>query len=131
MFLHYYCASWIIFGFLAVLSYFFKAYEIFPGFGLIAYTSIIGLLLAALNEANKKPHYLLVSFGLILYGAIASIDIVLSRNEMIALWMTYDWFPADQTHVDGYIQVVIVLLNIFTGSLAANCLFYGLNDKNF
>ncbi|MBX2809570.1 MAG: hypothetical protein KTR20_13175 [Cellvibrionaceae bacterium] len=30
-------------------------------------------------------------------------------------------------NIDGYMQAFMVLLNIFTGSVAAQCLFHGLN----
>lgn len=123
--------SWAAYAVLAVVTYSLKLYEYFPGTGFIGYGIIISLLLAALNEATRQSHYLLIGASLVLFGAIASFDIVLSKQELAELWILWGWFPLTGQHVEGYMQIVIILLNIFTGSLAANCLFYGLNKKNF
>ncbi|MFL0805429.1 MAG: hypothetical protein K6L81_17080 [Agarilytica sp.] len=131
MFNRYFLGSWGTYFFLLLLSFSLKLYEIFPGTGIIGYSVVIGFLLAALNEAIKKWHYLVVGASLVLFGAIASFDIVLSKQELAELWVLYGWFPLTMQHVDGYMQVIIILLNIFTGSLAANCLFHGLNKRNF
>lgn len=131
MFVKFFVGSWATYFVLVLLSYGLKLYEFFPGAGIIGYGIVIGLLLAALNEAEKKWHYLSVGASLVTYGAIASFDIVLSKQELAELWVLYDWFPLTMQHVDGYMNVIIILLNIFTGSLAANCLFHGLNKKNF
>jgi len=131
MFIRYFLGSWGAYVFMATLTYLFKLYEIFPGMGFIGYGIVIGLLLAALNHAARRGDYLLVSASLILFGAIASFDIVVSKQELAELWVLWGWFPLTGQHVEGYVQIIIILLNIFTGSLAANCLFYGLNKKNF
>ncbi|MFL0810461.1 MAG: hypothetical protein K6L76_08610 [Agarilytica sp.] len=131
MFNRYLLGSWASYFVLVVLSYSLKVYEYFPGSGIIGYGVVIGLLLVALNEAALKWHYLVVGASLVTYGAIASFDIVLSKQELAELWVLYDWFPLTMQHVDGYMNVIIILLNIFTGSLAANCLFHGLNKNNF
>lgn len=131
MFLRFFASSWLAYLVLALLTSIFSIYEYFPGTGFIGYAAIIYLLLAALNEASKKSHYLAVGGSLVLFGAIASFDIVLSKQELAELWVLWGWFPLTGQHVEGYMQIIIILLNIFTGSLAANCLFYGLNKKNF
>ncbi len=131
MFVKYFIGSWACYFLLAVLTYSLKLYEYFPGTGFIGYGLVIALLLAALNAAGKKSHYLLVGASLVVFGAVASFDIVLSKQELAELWVLWGWFPLTGQHVEGYMQIIIILLNIFTGSLAANCLFYGLNKKNF
>ncbi len=131
MFLRYFVGSWLSYVILVSLTYAFAIYEYFPGAGFIGYGIIIYLLLAALSHAAQKNHYLLVGGSLVLFGAIASFDIVLSKQELAELWVLWGWFPLTGQHVEGYMQIIIILLNIFTGSLAANCLFYGLNKKNF
>lgn len=131
MFRRLFIGSWLAYALLAILNYTFKIYEYFPGSGFISYGLIISFLLAALNEATKQRHYLLIGASLVLFGAIASFDIVLSKQELAELWVLWGWFPLTGQHVEGYMQIIIILLNIFTGSLAANCLFYGLNKKNF
>jgi len=131
MFIKFFIGSWASYFLLAIITYTLKLYEYFPGTGFIGYGLVIGLLLVALNEAAKKSHYLLVGASLVLFGAIASFDIVVSKQELAELWILWGWFPLSGQHVEGYMQIIIILLNIFTGSLAANCLFYGLNKKNF
>lgn len=131
MFKRYFWGSWLCYFLLAFISYLFKIYEFFPGTGIIGYSVVIGLVLMALNEAAMKWHYLVVGASLVIFGAIASFDIVLSKQELAELWVLYGWFPLTMQHVEGYMQVIIILLNIFTGSLAANCLFHGLNKRNF
>ena len=131
MFLRYFLGSWLSYFILVLLTYAFAIYEYFPGAGFIGYGIVIYLLLSALNQASRKSHYLLVGGSLVLFGAIASFDIVLSKQELAELWVLWDWFPLTGQLVEGYMQIIIILLNIFTGSLAANCLFYGLNKKNF
>ena len=130
-FLFSFLSSWLIFFLLAIISYFFSPYESFPMYGVFGYSMVIGLLLVALNFSERRLHYLLMSFSLILAGAFASFDIILSKDELANAWFLWELFPLTDDHVDGYVQVLIILLNIFTGSLAANSLFYALNKKNF
>jgi len=131
MFRRYFISSWASYAVLATLTYVFKLYEYFPGTGFLGYGLVITLLLFALYESTRSFHYLLVGASLVLFGAIASLDIILSEHELAAIWFLWDWFPLSGEHVKAYVQIMIILLNIFTGSLAANCLFHGLNKKNF
>ncbi len=38
---------------------------------------------------------------------------------------------ADPAMIDDYVNILVILLNIFTSSVAGNALFYGLNTRNF
>lgn len=131
MFIKFFFGSWCSYFCLVLLTYFFKLYEIFPAVGFLGYALVIGLLLVALYESEKRWHYMVVGGSLVMFGAIASLDIILSKQELAELWFLWGWFPLTGDHVEGYVQIIIILLNIFTGSLAANCLFYALNKKNF
>lgn len=130
-FYRYFFGSWVSYFVLVALTYKFNLYQHFPGVGFLGYGFVIALLLAALSASLTKVHYLVVGTSLVLFGAIASFDIVVSKQEIAELWVLWGWFPLTSQHVDGYMQIIIILLNIFTGSLAANCLFYGLNKRNF
>ena len=130
-FIHYFIASWATYFFLLTLTYLFSIYVHFPPFGFIGYTMVITLMLFALAYSTKQKHYILVSTSLIVVGAIASFDMILSRDELAAIWVKWDILPLTHYHIESYMDVLIILLNIFTGSIAANSLFFGLNKNNF
>ena len=123
--------SWLLYFVLFFVVSQFKLYEWFPGIAFIGYAAVIILQLTALNFSKKRYDYILLSFSLIAMGAIASLDMILHKQQMAELWVLWGWFPLTPDHIDGYMQTLIVLLNIFTGSVAAQCLFYGLNKRSF
>lgn len=131
MFWFYLIGALVTYGILVLITYLFSPYKYFPGYGFIGYGLVIGLLLVALNYAGQRSHYLCHSLSLIVFGAIASLDMILSKQELAEIWVLWDWFPLTMDHINGYMQTLIILLNIFTGSVAANSLFYGLNRRNF
>ena len=122
---------WLFYFLLLPLVNAFRLYEWFPGMAFIGYGVMIVLQLTALNYSQKRFDYILLSASLILVGAIASLDMILNKQQMAEIWVLWDWFPLTPDHIDGYMQALIILLNIFTGSLAAQCLFYGLNRRSF
>lgn len=130
-FLRYFLGSWSSFIFFAILVYGFKLYVRAPFLGVLGYATMIVFLLLALSESKKRRHYLLVSVSLMLFGAMASFDLVSSKEELTYLWR--NWLHDDITpqKVDGFVQSLLILISIFTGSLASGCLFYGLNKRNF
>ena len=79
----------------------------------------------------KRYDYMLLGISLIIIGAIASLDIIINKQQFVDLWMQWQWLPLTPDHVDGYVQILLILLNIFTGSIAAQCLFYSSNKKHF
>ena len=127
----FFLGSWVFYLTLLPTVKLFKLYEWFPGMAFIGYSIIIALQLVALNYSHKRYDYIFLSISLILIGAIASLDMVLNKQQMAELWVLWGWFPLTPSHIDGYMQTLIILLNIFTGSLAAQCLFYGLNRRSF
>ena len=128
---YFFLGSWLFYFFLLPLVSVFKLYEWFPGIAFLGYGMIITLQLTALNFSKRRYDYILLSVSLIFIGAIASLDMILNKQEMAELWVLWDWFPLTPAHIEGYMQAMIILLNIFTGSLAAQCLFYGLNKRSF
>ena len=128
---YFFLGSWLAYFVLLPTVSYFKLYEWFPGTAFFAYGFIIALQLTAINFSEKRYDYILLSASLILIGAIASLDMVLNRQQMAEIWVLWGWFPLTPAHIEGYMQVLIILLNIFTGSVAAQCLFYGLNRRSF
>lgn len=126
----FFISSWIIYFFLLPLVNVFKLYESFPIISVLGYGLIIVLNLIAINESQKRYDYILVSFSLIAIGVIASTDMIFNKSTMISIWV--DQWPSLTTEsAEDYIQVLIILLNIFTGSIAAQSLFHGLNKRAF
>jgi len=130
-FFRWFFASWGSFSFFAILVYGFRLYGYAPFLGLLGYATMIFLLLCALSQSSRRKHYLLVSASLMLFGAMASFDLISSKEELIGLWR--DWLDADISDplANGLVQSLTILLGIFCGSLASASLFYGLNIKNF
>ena len=123
--------SWLSYFLLLFIVRSFKLYEWFPGIAFLGYGLVIVLQLVAINFAQRRYNYIILSISLIVIGAIASLDMILHKQQMAELWVLWDWFPLTPAHIDGYMQAMIILLNIFTGSVAAQCLFYGLNRRSF
>ncbi len=78
----------------------------------------------------------MTSGTLILFGAVVSLDIVISKEAIIADLVALkieglQQVLADTGMVDNYVNILVILLNIFTSSVAGNALFYGLNSRNF
>lgn len=130
-FVRFFSASWSSFAVFAVLAYGFRLYTYLPFLGVVGYTAMIFLLLAALNHSSKSKHYILVSGSLMLFGAIASFDLISSKDELTALWVDWLGVELSESTADGIVQSLTILLSIFCGSLASATLFYGLNKKNF
>jgi hypothetical protein len=127
----FFLGSWASFIGFAILVYGFHLYIYAPFLGLVGYALMILLLLLALSESSKRRHYLLVSGSLMLFGALASFDLISSKEELTTIWT--DWLGkeiSDQT-ASGFVQSLSILIGIFTGSLASANLFYGLNKRNF
>ncbi len=64
------------------------------------------------------------------------MDIVVSKEAIIADLAALEveglrTVISDPVMVDNYVNILVVLLNIFTSSVAGNALFYGLNSRNF
>jgi hypothetical protein len=127
----YFIGSWLSYFLLLLVVRSFKLYEWFPGIAFLGYAVVIILQLVALNFSKKRLDYILLSVSLIIIGAIASLDMILHKQQMAELWVLWGWFPLTPSHIDGYMQALIILLNIFTGSIAAQSLFYGLNRRSF
>ncbi|MEM0967587.1 MAG: hypothetical protein AAGJ81_15675 [Verrucomicrobiota bacterium] len=130
-FVYFFLGSWGSFAFFAILAYGFGLYRVAPFLGLIGYTTMIFLLLAALYQSYKNVHYILVSGSLMLFGAIASFDLISSKDELTNLWRSWLGGDLSEATADGIVQSLTILLSIFCGSLASATLFYGLNKKNF
>lgn len=130
-FWYFFLGSWLVYFILLPIVNGFSLYEWFPGIAFIGYSIVIVLQLAAINFGDKRHQFIVLSASLILIGAVASLDMIINKQQMAALWGVWGWFPLTPEHIDGYMQVLIVLLNIFTGSVAAQCLFYGLNKRAF
>ena len=121
---------------LSTLSLVFKPYEVFPAYGLVGYTIVILLLLSAIGHSRQRWDFILSGLTLVIAGVVASMDIALSRDSIIEGLKSLDseWarelFSNDATNAN-LVNILLILLNIFTSSLAANVLFYGLNRRNF
>lgn len=124
-------ASWLCYSVMMLIVLRFNLYEIFPGIAFLGYASVVALQLAAINFSFKRYHYFVVSFSLIVIGAIASLDMIIHKQFMAELWAQQNVIPIQPEHIDGYVQILIILLNIFTGSIAAQSLFYSLNRRDF
>lgn len=129
-------ASIVLFIGLFFISTQLNLYKQLPVYGFIGYGLVILNILWALSLAQKAWHFIAVSFSLILFGTIGSFDIVMSKQEMLNTLMQLGgyWFmPANLSAetLDDYVNVLIILLNIFTSALAGNTLFYGVNRHNF
>ncbi|WP_153767101.1 hypothetical protein [Endozoicomonas sp. OPT23] len=126
----------LLFFILGCVSLLFQPYQHFPAYGFIGYALSIILLLLALTQSQHQWHYLVVSMTLIIFGAIAGFDIVFSSEEIAHSIENHRFISAIPTKIsakmlDDYINILVLILNIFTGSLAANSLFYGLNKRHF
>lgn len=130
-FFRFFLASWASFGGFALLVYGFQLYATVPFLGVLGYATMIIFLLVALSTAEKRRHYLFVSSSLMIFGAIASFDLMSSKSELTELWQ--DWLGTAITEetASGFSQSLLILISIFTGSLASATLFYGLNKRNF
>lgn len=121
---------------LTSLSLIFEPYRVFPAYGVVGYTAVIFMLLYAISQAEKRWNFILIGLTLVLAGVLASIDIVLSRSDIIQELRNLDsaWAQRlfhDDATVGNMVNVLVILLNIFTSSLAADVLFHGLNRRNF
>lgn len=121
-------SAWLFYFILLPLVSIYKFYEVFPAVAFIGYTIIIALNLMAIAYSNKRLHFILLSFSLMIIGAIASLDMILHKEQMAEFWKFWNAWGIELTEqsVTTYVQVLIILLNIFTGSIAAQCLFNGL-----
>ena len=117
---------WLLFGGLFIAAFQFGVYQYFPAFSFIAYGVLITGLLWALVRAGTRLHFILCSMSLILLGTFATLDMLSAKQEILALWQQHQWIDLNADNVNDYIQVLIILLNVFTGSLAAGSLFHGL-----
>ncbi|NOH78153.1 hypothetical protein F0231_00200 [Vibrio sp. RE86] len=104
----------------------FDVYLVFPFFALFAYSSLIGGLLWALTLASKRGEFVVTAIGLIFLGTFASVDILLATDEAIEHLINLPYVHLSKETLHSLNQVLLVLINIFTGSLAANVLFHGL-----
>ncbi len=129
-FWHYFIGSWIIFIVLLPIVNIFKIYEVIPAIGVIGYGAMILLNLIAITHAVYRYDYILLSIALIAIGLIASVDIISNKQQMIAIWTAQSNNLTLGTAED-YVQVIIILLNIFTSGTASQCLFYGLNKRAY
>lgn len=130
-FFRYFGSSWASFAAFAVLLYGFQLYAYAPFLGVLGYATMILLLLIALSESSKRPHYLLVSASLMCFGAVASFDLISSKDELTTIWRNWLGVDISGEKADGFVQSLLILISIFTGSLASATLFYGLNKRNF
>jgi len=126
----FFIGSWIVYFFLLPLVSALKIYEIFPAIGFIGYGLMILLNLIAISECQKRYDYILVSISLIAIGAVASTDMIINKSTMISIWVE-QWPSLTTELASDYVQILIILLNIFTGSIAAQGLFHGLNKRAF
>ncbi len=129
-------AACVLFLLLLVASYQLHVYEVFPAYGFIGYSLVIFTILVALKSALLPWHFIAVSVLLILFGTTASFDIVLSKAEMVknlqhSEFVVIQKLLSSQKVLDDYVDVLLILLNVFTSALAGNSLFYGLNRRNF
>lgn len=119
-----------LFIFFFIASFVFHIYEVFYFFSFLAYGVLIFNLLSAIVYADQWFHYVLCSVLLIILGTFASIDVLSAKEELLESWIEVKWLGLTMDNIDSYIQILLILINIFTGSLAANTLFYGLCKKN-
>ncbi len=124
-----------LFACFLILSIYYEVYRFFPAYGFIGYSAIILGILIALYKAWQPWHYVTVSISLIVFGTIASLDLLLSEKE---LWIVLNsvgetllGYTLMKDELNDYTNVLLILLNVFTSSIAGNALFYGLNQRNF
>ena len=122
--------------FLTTISLIFKPYEVFPAYGIVGYTLVIILLLNAIAHSQQRWHFITSGITLVIAGLVASLDIALSRESIIAELrnLNSEWAREIFSNHDtaaNLVNVLLILLNIFTSSLAAGTLFHGLNRRNF
>ncbi|MGF1752525.1 hypothetical protein L4C33_02870 [Vibrio makurazakiensis] len=110
-----------------MISSSFDVYLVVPIFAFFAYSTLIGGILWAVCLAKHRWHFILSSVCLVLLGTMASLDILLSKEEMLIVLNQQFGEVVTEKHVDDAVQVLLVLVNIFTGSLAADVLFHGLS----
>lgn len=122
--------SWIIYFLLLPTVAYFKIYEVFAAIGVLGYGAMILLNLIAINFCEKRLDYILTSISLIAIGAVAATDMIINKYSMIQIWMEQVPSLTEELATD-YLQILIILLNIFTGSIAAQSLFHGLNKRTF
>ena len=137
---HPFMSAWLgsilLYIFLTTISFTFQIYRIFPAYGLFGYTVVILVLLYSISLAEDRWHYILSGLTLVFAGVLASVDIILSRGIIVEelRQIETEWarqlFESDDT-VNNLVNVLIILLNIFTSSLSADVLFHGLNKRNF
>ncbi|WP_211830881.1 hypothetical protein [Kistimonas asteriae] len=135
-FIYLWISSVLLFVALGTVSLSLDIYRWFPAFGFMGYSAVLVLLLSAMANAWGKWHYIAVSITLILFGTIASLDIVMSKEAIVADLAVIEMsglqrLLADPAMIDDYVNILVILLNIFTSSVAGNALFYGLNTRNF
>lgn len=118
-----------VFAFFVTVSSLFDVHLIFPVFAFLAYGTLIGGLLWSVCLAKLRWHYLISSVSLVLLGTMASVDILLSKSEMLVVLNQQFEMLITKEHLDDAVQVLLVLVNIFTGSLAADVMFHGLRLK--
>ncbi|CAM3729475.1 hypothetical protein [Vibrio aquimaris] len=116
----------VLFIILFCSAYLLDAYLVFPFFAFFAYSSLIAGLLWALTLAKKRRQFIVTAIGLIFLGTFASVDILLASDEAIEAFMRLPNHDISRDTLRNLTQVLLVLVNIFTGSLAANVLFQGL-----
>ena len=132
-FIFYWSLGILLFSSLFSLSFYFDIYEVFPAYGFIGYSVVIFIVMVALSKSWQPWHFVLVSISLILLGISASLDIVLSKDDMIAQFNSSVMGQLSRSgeHWDDYVDVLLIVLNVFTSAIAGNALFYGLNKRNF
>ncbi len=135
-FLPYWLSAILLFLILGSVSLLYQPYQDYPAYGFIGYALSITLVMLALTQSEHRWHYIAVSMTLITFGAIAGFDIVFSSEEIAHSLEGHRFItilPAkiSAEMLDDYINILVLILNIFTGSLAANSLFYGLNKRHF
>ena len=135
-FLTFWLGSLGTYFFLTTLSVLFQPYEVFPAYGIVGYTIVISLLLTSIAQARQRWHFVLSGLTLVVAGVVASIDIALSRDSILEALKNLElqWARelfSDDSRNANMVNVLLILLNIFTSGLAANVLFHGLNHRNF
>ena len=116
----------VLFIILFCSAYLLDVYLVFPFFAFFAYSSLIAGLLWALTLAKKRSQFIVTAIGLIFLGTFASVDILLASDNAIEAFMRLPNHNISRDTLRSLTQVLLVLVNIFTGSLAANVLFQGL-----
>ena len=105
-----------LFIFFFIASFVFHIYEVFYFFSFLAYGVLIFNLLSAIVYADQWFHYVLCSVLLIILGTFASIDVLSAKEELLESWIEVKWLGLTMDNIDSYIQILLILINIFTGS---------------